>query len=440
MGHGGEKMSTEDEFCRQHKAWYSSISQSYYGSHIHIIEGFEYSSRDVNNYLLFKKYGIAYRGLFMLKKQGWNPSSTLNDFSYNVDDAFIRHIDTFFNLNNQYIQTNLLGLLKDEFFLFSIRHFDSFGSMADSIKVGDELNFPYYISTSYANTFFNFENWAGITDNTYENRVIFIIKIKKTSPNWMFIGKSGCIPSQYEVVINKNTSLKVTDIRYAPCGAVEKQADGSYKNFYYEFKIISLKVLDHKISASLLSPGHHGGDFTGENPTAKNDNNVIKLFGSYEEDLIPYKDELKKSDTKIILIPDITSDITNVDEKNEKQYYSLISKLMEKTKNIIQYNDHKLDIKDILYFTPFEKFNDFYGKKKPIDKLDEKPVKTNDKKLIESDDKKLIKSDDKGDAFNIDDEKRKTDSLNLDTSKFAKKYLKYKNKYIQLKNKIEKSK
>jgi hypothetical protein len=78
-----------------------------------------------------------------------------------------------------------------------------------TIKVNDIIYNPTYVSTTYSQC-------AKLNDLINFASYIYKIKITKENKSWLFLNKYSTINRECEILINKNTAFKVTNISYGP--------------------------------------------------------------------------------------------------------------------------------------------------------------------------------------------------------------------------------
>lgn len=178
--------------------------------------------QNIKDYLIYSHLGITHSLINDIKPNKENKQLTLLNgttiyIEYtipdNILDIIIQMEKSFLNIRGDLTipdkYESFLGNIQDTFKLYRLQSFILFDNGIiynfSNAKVDDILYIPYYMSTSFNNSY-GYEKFYNFSS------VIFIINIKKTSKKWIFLNKYSNYPNEYEILLDKKFFLKITDV------------------------------------------------------------------------------------------------------------------------------------------------------------------------------------------------------------------------------------
>jgi hypothetical protein len=247
---------------------------------------------------------------------------------------------------NAYNVQNINHNIKDEFFVYSVRHFVIIDSSPNGIfftpeksHIDQEIYFPFFISTS---TITNFEYYSFLKEGAF----IMKIKISKNqSPNnWIIVDEYSANKSEKEVIINNGSYFKITDVKY------QFIKIGTNSDEYREIIVLEADLLPenyvpvnsiqvggrNKIINTIDSSGNPNillYDVTYNPDIGLNIEEDIKFQNEIIENIIRYK----KIEKNIINPNDITNQIINREKEESRK---LVASKVGGTINNIYKNKH----------------------------------------------------------------------------------------------------
>lgn len=164
----------------------------------------EYNHLGINNPVI--NYTANNNSIVITFSNGGNININVNEQIDSLD-KINRINNTIYNrikqIKNSDVYINNLINIKDEFYVYRLQNFSCFNSPTgdiftiSNIKVGNVIFMPKFLSTSFT-TNYQYDQFCGI------NTFMFRIRIRKSSENWIFLNKYSLVPTESELLINKN--------------------------------------------------------------------------------------------------------------------------------------------------------------------------------------------------------------------------------------------